>query len=162
MARFGPQATATDLGIDELARDAGTTTRNVRALQTGGLLPRPRLQGRTGRYGRDHLERLRAVIRLQERGFSLAAIKILFDAHDSGATLEDVLATPRLAGWPARSPAEGVEDPGYGWFEDWPGRTSGRVLAVVPSDWAPSDWAPSDRSPSDWAEKDRAETPAAS
>ena len=48
--------------VDELARLGGTTGRNVRAFQTQGLLPRPELVGRTGFYGDEHLERLRAVV----------------------------------------------------------------------------------------------------
>ena len=54
--------------IDELARAAGTTTRQVRALQTQGLLPHPDLVGRTGYYDADHLDRLRAILRLQADG----------------------------------------------------------------------------------------------
>ena len=63
--------------VDELARAAGTSTRNVRALQTKGLLPAPALAGRTGRYDAAHLRRLQAVLGLQARGFSLAAIREL-------------------------------------------------------------------------------------
>ncbi|MDT7598572.1 MAG: hypothetical protein QOK26_649, partial [Pseudonocardiales bacterium] len=36
--------------IDELARFAGTTSRNVRAYQERGLLPPPRKEGRVGIY----------------------------------------------------------------------------------------------------------------
>ena len=54
--------------VDELARAAGTTTRQVRALQTRGLLPRPGLVGRTGYYDAGHLDRLRAIVRLQADG----------------------------------------------------------------------------------------------
>jgi LuxR family maltose regulon positive regulatory protein len=82
------------MGIDELARAAGVTTRNVRALQTQGLLPGPSLVGRTGAYDESHLIRLRAVLRLQARGFSRAAIRELFAAWQAGATLEDVLGMP--------------------------------------------------------------------
>ena len=37
-----------DMTIDELARRAGTTTRNVRSYQTRGILPPPRMVGRVG------------------------------------------------------------------------------------------------------------------
>jgi DNA-binding transcriptional MerR regulator len=77
--------------IDELARRAGETSRNVRAYQARGLLPRPRLAGRSGVYDDRHLERLSTIRRLQDRGFSLAAIGELLDARDRGATLADVL-----------------------------------------------------------------------
>ncbi len=77
--------------IDELARVVGVTARNLRAYQSLGLLAAPRLAGRVGLYGAEHLDRIRAIQRLQSRGFSLAGIKELFDAHARGQTLEAVL-----------------------------------------------------------------------
>jgi len=77
--------------IDELARRAGTTTRNVRAHQTRGILPPPRMAGRVGHYGPDHLVRLAYIDRLQQRGFSLAAIRELLDGWDEGRSLTEVL-----------------------------------------------------------------------
>ena len=77
--------------IDDLARQAGTTSRNVRAYQDRGLLPPPRLVGRTGYYGEGHLARLRHIATLLERGFSLASIKELFDAWEQGHGLADVI-----------------------------------------------------------------------
>jgi DNA-binding transcriptional MerR regulator len=77
--------------IDELAASAGTTTRNVRAFQSRGLLPPPHLAGRTGRYDHGHQIRLAAILRLQQRGYSLAAIADLSAAWERGATLEDIL-----------------------------------------------------------------------
>ena len=77
--------------VDELARRAGATTRNVRALQTSGVLLRPAILGRTAHYGEPHLARLGAVLRLQEAGFSITSIRVLFDAAEAGRTLEDVL-----------------------------------------------------------------------
>ena len=77
--------------IDELARRAGTTTRNVRAHQTRGLLPPPRMVGRVGHYGSDHLVRLAYIDRLQQRGFSLAAIRDLLQGWDEGRSLTEVL-----------------------------------------------------------------------
>ena len=50
------------LTIDELARAAGTTVRNVRVYQDRGLLPPPERRGRLGLYGPDHLRRLRLVL----------------------------------------------------------------------------------------------------
>jgi DNA-binding transcriptional MerR regulator len=82
------------MSIDELARAAGTTTRNVRALQTQGVLPGPSLVGRTGAYDESHLVRLQAVLRLQARRFSRAAIRELFAAWEAGASLEEVLSMP--------------------------------------------------------------------
>jgi DNA-binding transcriptional MerR regulator len=77
--------------IDELARQAGTTTRNVRAHQTRGLLPPPVMVGRVGHYSGDHLVRLAYIDRLQERGFSLAAIRDLLQGWDEGRSLTEVL-----------------------------------------------------------------------
>jgi len=77
--------------IDETARAAGLSTRNVRAYQSLGLVPGPFLEGRVGRYGPAHLARLRAVRRLQAQGFSLAGIRVLLEASDRGESLADVL-----------------------------------------------------------------------
>jgi DNA-binding transcriptional MerR regulator len=77
--------------IDELARLAGTTTRNVRALQSAGLLLAPAIRHRTAHYDSGHLDRLLAVIRLQHSGFSLASIRALFEALAEGRTLSEVL-----------------------------------------------------------------------
>jgi DNA-binding transcriptional MerR regulator len=75
------------LRIEEAARVSGLSTRNVRAYQSLGLLPPPELDGRVGRYGPEHLARIRAVRRLQADGFSLAGIRALFGAHARGLTL---------------------------------------------------------------------------
>lgn len=77
--------------IDELAREAGTTTRNVRAYQTRGVLDPPEIIGRIGYYTDEHLTRLRLISRLQQRGFGLQAINDLLSAWDTGSSLSDVL-----------------------------------------------------------------------
>jgi DNA-binding transcriptional MerR regulator len=83
--------TGIDLTIDELAAASGTTARRVRSLQTLGLLPHPELRGRTGLYGPAHRDRLAAILRLQDKGFSLESLGILFAALDGGRSLADVL-----------------------------------------------------------------------
>jgi DNA-binding transcriptional MerR regulator len=83
--------TGPDLTIDELAAASGTTTRRVRSLQTLGLLPHPELRGRTGLYGAAHRDRLAAILRLQDQGFSLESLGVLFAALDDGQSLADVL-----------------------------------------------------------------------
>ena len=90
------EETAT-LTIDELAALAGTTTRRIRSLQTLGLLPHPVLRGRTGLYGAVHRDRLEAVQRLQEQGFSLESLVVLFDALGAGMSLGEVLGTTASA-----------------------------------------------------------------
>jgi len=77
--------------IDELAREAGVTTRTIRAYQTDGLLPHPKLSGRVGVYDEGHLGRLRYIARLQSEGFSLAGIRCLLDAWEARRSLGDVL-----------------------------------------------------------------------
>jgi DNA-binding transcriptional MerR regulator len=77
--------------IDELARRAGTTSRNVRAYQERGLLPPPAREGRVGVYGDGHVARLRLIAGLSERGFSLASVGALLRAWESGHSLRDIL-----------------------------------------------------------------------
>ena len=84
------------LRIDELATRAGTTTRNVRAYQARGLLPAPDLEGRTGYYGEEHLHRLGLIDELQQRGFSLEAIRQTLDIWSTGGDLGDLLGFRHL------------------------------------------------------------------
>jgi DNA-binding transcriptional MerR regulator len=77
--------------IDELARRAGTTSRNVRAYQERGLIPRPERMGRVGVYGEGHLARLRLIANLLDRGFSLASIGALLRAWEAGHGIRDLL-----------------------------------------------------------------------
>ena len=81
--------------IDQLAADAGTTTRRVRSLQTLGLLPHPHLRGRTGVYGPEHRARLAAILGLQAQGFSLESLGVLFRALHAGQSLATVLGVDR-------------------------------------------------------------------
>lgn len=66
--------------IDDLAREAGTTVDTIRFYQREGLLPAGERVGRTKHYGPGHLERIHHIHALQERRFSLAAIKALLDS----------------------------------------------------------------------------------
>ncbi|MCC6200890.1 MAG: MerR family transcriptional regulator [Moraxellaceae bacterium] len=77
--------------IDELARAAGTTVRNVRAYQDRGLIAPPVRRGRAGIYSDAHLGRLRMINQLLERGFTIANIKELVDAWEQGQDLDHVL-----------------------------------------------------------------------
>ncbi|MFP5376957.1 MAG: MerR family transcriptional regulator [Acidimicrobiia bacterium] len=63
-----------ELRVGELAAAAGVTVDVVRSYQSKGLLPPPRHAGRVALYGPGHLERLRTIRRLKERGHSLRAI----------------------------------------------------------------------------------------
>jgi DNA-binding transcriptional MerR regulator len=84
-------STVADYRVDELARLAGTTVRNVRVYQDRGLLPPPRRQGRVGIYGEAHLARLRLVGSLLERGFTFSHIADFLAALQRGDELSDVL-----------------------------------------------------------------------
>lgn len=77
--------------IDELAALVGVPTRTVREYRTFGLIEPPRKEGRVGRYDDSHRQRLELIARLQERGYSLAAIRDLCAASTSGRSLDDVL-----------------------------------------------------------------------
>lgn len=63
-----------ELRVDALAHAAGVTVDVVRSYQSKGLLPPPRHEGRVALYGAAHLERLRTIRQLKERGHSLKAI----------------------------------------------------------------------------------------
>jgi DNA-binding transcriptional MerR regulator len=79
------------LTIDELARRAGLPVRTIREYHTMRLLPPPQRRGRLGLYGDRHLQRLRLIIRLQRRGYSLAGIGDLLRAWESGTDLVTLL-----------------------------------------------------------------------
>jgi DNA-binding transcriptional MerR regulator len=95
------------LTIEELASQAGTVTTTVRMYQSKGLLPPPQRRGRVGYYGPGHLARLRLIAQLQEQGFSLASIKQLTDAWESGRGLDDILGLEAqvAAVWAPEPPA---------------------------------------------------------
>jgi len=74
------------LTIDQLAQRTGMTVRNIRAHQSRGLLDPPDVRGRTGFYGRAHVERLELIRRLQADGYSLDLIgRMIVTAGDQSA-----------------------------------------------------------------------------
>ena len=77
-----PAVEAREFTIDELAAEVSMTVRNIRAHQSRGLLPRPRLVGRTGYYGAAHVRRLEQIQAMQGQGLNLAAIsKVVTDGR---------------------------------------------------------------------------------
>jgi DNA-binding transcriptional MerR regulator len=74
-----------ELTIDELARETGMTARNVRAYQSRGLLPPPKVRARTGYYSREHVARLRLIQEMQVEGFNLRAIERLLERSRGSA-----------------------------------------------------------------------------
>ncbi|MFF2522336.1 MerR family transcriptional regulator [Streptomyces liangshanensis] len=77
--------------IEGLARESGATVRTIRGYLDRGLLPRPERRGRANVYGEAHLARLREIADLLDRGYSLAAVKELREAWDTGRGLGWVL-----------------------------------------------------------------------
>lgn len=77
--------------IDDLARAAGTTVRNIRAYQERGLLHAPRRVGRTAVFDDSHLSRLKIITSMLERGYTSAHILEMLTAWEHGKDLSDVL-----------------------------------------------------------------------
>src|SRR6267143_1471759 len=61
--------------IEQLARSAGVAVDTIRFYQGKGLLEAPRRDGRVTWYGEGHMERLRRIRELQQRGFTLTVIQ---------------------------------------------------------------------------------------
>lgn len=83
--------------IDDLAREAGTTTRNVRVYQESGLLTRPVRRGRVAIYTDRHLRQLQTVIRLLGEGFTVKHILKFLTGLRDGQELAEVLNLDDLA-----------------------------------------------------------------
>ncbi|MET8582871.1 MerR family transcriptional regulator [Streptomyces collinus] len=77
--------------IEDLAHRTGTTVRTIRAYQDKGLLPRPERQGRANLYSDVHVTRLQQIGHLLDRGYTLASIRELLEAWDTGRGLGGVL-----------------------------------------------------------------------
>lgn len=86
--------------IDELARAAKTTVRNVRAYQDRKLIEPPERRGRVGIYTETHLGRLRLINQLLARGYTLASIQELFTGLEQGHDLRQVLGLERAISSP--------------------------------------------------------------
>src|SRR6267142_3023115 len=61
--------------IEQLARTAGVAVDTIRFYKGKGLLDAPRRDGRVTWYGELHIERLRRIRELQQRGFTLTVIQ---------------------------------------------------------------------------------------
>ena len=89
------------LTIDALAARVGMTVRNIRAYASRGLLPPPRLRGRTGLYDEEHLARLTLIQQMLAEGYTLAAVERVLEKAPAGVTsaglaLHRALLTPWL------------------------------------------------------------------
>ncbi|WP_369212022.1 MerR family transcriptional regulator [Streptomyces flavofungini] len=91
MEHTEPTEHGAEYRIEDLAHHSGATVRTIRAYQDRGLLPRPERRGRSNVYGDAHLARLRQIADLLDRGYTLASIKELLEAWDTGRGLGGVL-----------------------------------------------------------------------
>ncbi len=87
----GGKAALPEYTIDELARAAGTTVRNVRSYQDRGLIDPPERRGRVGIYTASHLGRLKLIHHLLARGYTLSNIMELLKAIVEGHDLRSIL-----------------------------------------------------------------------
>ncbi len=92
--------------IDDLARLAGTTTRNIRVYRDRGLLHPPLRVGRIALFNDTHLTRLRLITSMLDRGYNIAQIHEMLSAWEQGKDLGDVLGLETaIAGtWAADKP----------------------------------------------------------
>jgi DNA-binding transcriptional MerR regulator len=70
--------------IDELAAAAKVPSRTIRFYQSKGALMAPEIRGRVAYYTDAHLERLRLIAQLQDRGLRIDAIRDLLASIDKG------------------------------------------------------------------------------
>ncbi len=70
-------------GLAELATLSGLPARTIRFYQSADVLPRPDRSGRSAVYREHHLERLRLIAELQDRGLTLSAIRHLLGRRAS-------------------------------------------------------------------------------
>ena len=71
--------------IDQLAAKSGIPSRTIRFYQAKGVLPAPRRRGRVAFYDDSHLERLKVVAELQDKGLRLRAIRDFILTPDTTA-----------------------------------------------------------------------------
>ena len=99
-------ATSGEYRIEELARLAGTTTRNIRVYRDRGLLPPPLRVGRIALFNNTHLTRLRLITSMLERGYNIAHVREMLSAWEEGKNLGDVLGleTAIVGTWTTEKP----------------------------------------------------------
>ncbi len=92
---------AKEYTIDDLAAVSRVPSRTIRFYQSKNMLPRPHLRGRVAYYSDAHVERLKLVAELQDRGLQIKAIGDIVARLDKGELainewlgLEDQLKEP--------------------------------------------------------------------
>ena len=114
--------------IDELARLAATTVRNVRVYQDRGLLAPPRRHGRVGIYTDAHLARLRLISQLLRRGYTFANIGEMLAVWERGGDLGEILDLESAVGHP--------------WSDEIPGHvTAGQLRESFGATGTEENWA---------------------
>jgi DNA-binding transcriptional MerR regulator len=77
--------------IEELARIAGTTIRNIRVYRDRGLLHPPLRVGRIALFNDTHLTRLRLITSLLDRGYNISHVHEMLSAWEQGKNVGDML-----------------------------------------------------------------------
>ena len=90
--------TVAEYRINDLAKKADVSVRNIRVYQDRGLLPSPTIRGRTGWYSDEHLVRLQLISRMLERGYTFTTISELLHAAHHGMRVEQVLRSAPKSG----------------------------------------------------------------
>ena len=92
--------------IEELARLAGTTTRNIRVYRDRGLLHPPLRVGRIALFNDSHLTRLRLITSLLDRGYNISHVHEMLTAWEEGKDVGDMLGLENaIAGsWATEKP----------------------------------------------------------
>jgi DNA-binding transcriptional MerR regulator len=111
--------------MEELARLAGTTTRNIRLYRDRGLLDAPDRIGRLAIYNDSHLTRLRLISDLLRRGYTIANVRELLTAHKDGKQLAEVIGVPTS---PARANSWAPDHP-----QDMPLNQAQALIADPPA-----------------------------
>jgi DNA-binding transcriptional MerR regulator len=111
-AADGPQYT-----IDELAVATRVPSRTIRFYQSRGALMPPEIRGRVAFYGHAHVDRLKLIAQLQDRGLRIDAIRDLLVSIDRGELdLAEWLGVEQQvqAPWANDQPRTATEEELYG------------------------------------------------
>lgn len=123
MAEPGPDPGQPTLTIDRLAAATGVPSRTIRLYQTKGVLPSPDRRGRVAYYGPAHVERLRLIGELQDRGLQLSAMRDLLRHGDGDVSVREWLGLGQQLTQP--------------WSEDRPRTYTSQEIAGLLGDRAP-------------------------
>lgn len=87
--------------IEQFAQTVGVAVDTIRFYQGKGLLDPPRRDGRVTWYADSHLERLRRIRELQQRGFTLAVIRRFLEGElePSDEALVEAVTSPAIPEW---------------------------------------------------------------